>query len=160
MTDTGTDPQLKHRTNQSTSPKGMDSEQTENDEDLSMGDNQFLLKGDNQQEKQYLSKEDNLQRKGISSMDVTVFGWTFNKVIAVTHFNIFLYATCFWIQTGTLPVGIVEAWGKQIYHISPFWAKLKIIVVKCPLNIRSPIKKERSAEGFMKTTGPGCSKRH
>ncbi|XP_022337784.1 solute carrier family 22 member 18-like [Crassostrea virginica] len=35
--------------------------------------------------------------------DVTIGKWKFNKVILSTHFNIFLYATCFWIQIGTLP---------------------------------------------------------
>ncbi|KAJ8321958.1 hypothetical protein KUTeg_000429 [Tegillarca granosa] len=35
--------------------------------------------------------------------DVFIFGWKFNTVILATHINIFLYSTCFWIQTGTLP---------------------------------------------------------
>ncbi|XP_076083439.1 solute carrier family 22 member 18-like [Mytilus galloprovincialis] len=35
--------------------------------------------------------------------EVKVFGWRFNKAVFVTHINIFLYSTCFWIQTGTLP---------------------------------------------------------
>lgn len=38
--------------------------------------------------------------------DVTIGKWKFNKVILSTHFNIFLYATCFWIQIGTLPVSL------------------------------------------------------
>lgn len=36
--------------------------------------------------------------------NVRFLGWTFNKVILITHVNIFLYSTCYWIQTGTLPV--------------------------------------------------------
>lgn len=40
------------------------------------------------------------------SGSVRLFGWNLNKVIIVTHVNIFLYSTCFWIQTGTLPVSI------------------------------------------------------
>ena len=39
--------------------------------------------------------------------EVKVFGWRFNKAVFVTHINIFLYSTCFWIQTGTLPVFIL-----------------------------------------------------
>lgn len=39
-----------------------------------------------------------------SSSDIAIGKWKFNKVILSTHFNIFLYATCFWIQIGTLPV--------------------------------------------------------
>lgn len=35
--------------------------------------------------------------------DIAIGKWKFNKVILSTHFNIFLYATCFWIQIGTLP---------------------------------------------------------
>lgn len=38
--------------------------------------------------------------------DIKIAGRTFNKVILVTHLNIFLYSTCFWIQIGTLPVSI------------------------------------------------------
>ncbi|KAK3588585.1 hypothetical protein CHS0354_001911 [Potamilus streckersoni] len=34
---------------------------------------------------------------------IQLFGRDFNKIILVTHINIFLYAACFWIQTGTLP---------------------------------------------------------
>ncbi|KAL3889099.1 hypothetical protein ACJMK2_001455 [Sinanodonta woodiana] len=34
---------------------------------------------------------------------IRLFGRDFNTVILVTHINIFLYASCFWIQTGTLP---------------------------------------------------------
>ncbi|ESO83196.1 hypothetical protein LOTGIDRAFT_133911 [Lottia gigantea] len=34
---------------------------------------------------------------------ITIFGRQFNSVILLTHFNIFLYATCFWIQQGVLP---------------------------------------------------------
>ncbi|CAH1774902.1 unnamed protein product, partial [Owenia fusiformis] len=40
---------------------------------------------------------------GMDSRVITIFGKKFNFVILVTHFNIFLYAACFWIQTGTLP---------------------------------------------------------
>lgn len=29
-------------------------------------------------------------------------------ILLVTHFNVFLYATCFFIQTGTLPVSLGE----------------------------------------------------
>ena len=36
---------------------------------------------------------------------IKILRWSFNKVVFVTHINIFLYSTCFWIQTGTLPVG-------------------------------------------------------
>lgn len=36
--------------------------------------------------------------------DIHLFGWSFNKVILLTHVNIFLYSACFWIQNGTLPV--------------------------------------------------------
>ncbi|XP_033727071.1 solute carrier family 22 member 18-like [Pecten maximus] len=35
--------------------------------------------------------------------NIKLFGWSFNTAIAATHVNIFLYATCFWIQTGALP---------------------------------------------------------
>ena len=38
---------------------------------------------------------------------VTIMGRQFNSVILMTHFNIFLYAMCFWIQTGTLPVSVI-----------------------------------------------------
>ena len=34
----------------------------------------------------------------------------YRRVIYSTHFNIFLYSTCFWIQTGTLPVSTVFLW--------------------------------------------------
>lgn len=33
-----------------------------------------------------------------------LFGRVFNSVIVATHVNICLYATCFWIQIGVLPV--------------------------------------------------------
>lgn len=35
--------------------------------------------------------------------DVHLFGWRFRRAVFVTHLNILLYSTCFWIQTGTLP---------------------------------------------------------
>ena len=35
---------------------------------------------------------------------VKIFNFKVHKVVLVVHINIFLYATCFWIQTGTLPV--------------------------------------------------------
>ncbi|XP_062568913.1 solute carrier family 22 member 18-like [Saccostrea cucullata] len=38
-----------------------------------------------------------------STNEVQIGKWKFNRVIFSTHFNIFLYATCFWIQIGTLP---------------------------------------------------------
>ena len=31
---------------------------------------------------------------------------TILKVLGALHFNIFLYSTCFWIQTGVLPVSM------------------------------------------------------
>ncbi|XP_067659030.1 solute carrier family 22 member 18-like [Haliotis asinina] len=37
------------------------------------------------------------------SQFIRIRGWKINRVIAITHLNIFLYATCFWIQNGTLP---------------------------------------------------------
>ncbi|OWF38856.1 solute carrier family 22 member 18-like [Mizuhopecten yessoensis] len=37
------------------------------------------------------------------SADIKIFGRSFNSTIVATHVNIFLYATCFWIQTGALP---------------------------------------------------------
>ena len=98
MADSQTGYNLRNRTiNASVRPKTMDEEPVDSDKELLMGDNQY----------KYLSKGDDLHGEGISNMDVTIFGWKFNKVIAVTHINIFLYATCFWIQTGTLPVGII-----------------------------------------------------
>ena len=39
---------------------------------------------------------------------VTIWGRTFNSVMLMVHFNIFLYAMCFWIQTGTLPVSMLN----------------------------------------------------
>ena len=104
MASAGTKQNLRHRTDQNLSSKDMDTDQLDDDEELIKGDNQYKLNGDNQQGSPYLLKEDNLQGGAISNMEVTIFGWKFNKVIAVTHINIFLYATCFWIQTGTLPV--------------------------------------------------------
>ena len=97
---------LRNRTiNASLPSKKMEEEQGMNDKESLMGDNQYQYtsKGD---QNQYSSKGDNLVGEGISNMDVSIFGWKFNRVILVTHINIFLYATCFWIQTGTLPVGI------------------------------------------------------
>ena len=44
------------------------------------------------------------EESGRGSETVTIAGRTFNYVILTTHVNIFLYATCFWIQTGALPV--------------------------------------------------------
>ena len=26
------------------------------------------------------------------------------RIVLITHFNVFMYATCYWIQSGTLPV--------------------------------------------------------
>ncbi|XP_069105931.1 LOW QUALITY PROTEIN: solute carrier family 22 member 18-like [Argopecten irradians] len=37
------------------------------------------------------------------SSNIKLLGRSFNTVIVATHVNIFLYATCFWIQTGALP---------------------------------------------------------
>ena len=45
---------------------------------------------------------------------VTIAGRTFNKVVMMTHFNIFLYAACFWIQAGVLPVS-----GKNNHKVAP-----------------------------------------
>ncbi|KAH3709493.1 solute carrier family 22 member 18-like [Dreissena polymorpha] len=47
--------------------------------------------------------------------NINVFRWTLNKVILMTHVNIFLYSTCFWIQSGTLPyltkrLGVNSVW--------------------------------------------------
>lgn len=47
--------------------------------------------------------------------DFRLFRWILNKVIFTTHINIFLYSTCFWIQTGTLPylskrLGVNAVW--------------------------------------------------
>lgn len=39
--------------------------------------------------------------------EIRIGKWKINKVILSTHFNIFLYATCFWIQIGTLPVSLI-----------------------------------------------------
>lgn len=36
--------------------------------------------------------------------DIYLFGWRFRRAVFVTHLNILMYSTCFWIQTGTLPV--------------------------------------------------------
>ena len=109
MTDT-TNTELRQRTNQSTY---MDSDEVEEDQDLVMGDKEHLLRGDNLRE----MKGEDHQRERISNMNVTVFGWTFNKVIAVIHLNIFLYATCFWIQTGTMPVGNSNRCSKSKSYI-------------------------------------------
>lgn len=55
------------------------------------------------------SDELNMTSEGLDQKDSSdkyefnMFGRRFNKVILVTHVNIFLYATCFWIQTGALP---------------------------------------------------------
>lgn len=35
---------------------------------------------------------------------VRIWGRAYNLVILITHLNICLYATCFWIQIGALPV--------------------------------------------------------
>lgn len=50
-----------------------------------------------------------------SSQNIRVFKWKLNKVILITHLNIFLYSTCFWIQNGTLPylskkLGVNAVW--------------------------------------------------
>ncbi|XP_052763678.1 solute carrier family 22 member 18-like isoform X2 [Mya arenaria] len=47
--------------------------------------------------------------------NIRVFKWSLHKVIIITHFNIFLYSTCFWIQIGTLPylskkLGVNAVW--------------------------------------------------
>ena len=39
-----------------------------------------------------------------ASSTVNIVGRKVNYVILLAHFNIFLYALCFWIQNGTLPV--------------------------------------------------------
>lgn len=60
--------------------------------------------------------EDNIDTKNLLSGEkpaismanrghnIHVFGWSLNRVILLTHVNIFLYSACFWIQNGTLPV--------------------------------------------------------
>ena len=45
------------------------------------------------------TKEERTQPSGISAAN--------RGVIYSTHFNIFMYSTCFWIQTGTLPVSSI-----------------------------------------------------
>ena len=108
MADSQTGYNLRQRTNKaSILSKDMDEEPASNDRELLMGDNQY----------KHSSKGDNLQGEGISNMDVTIFGWKCNKVILVTHINIFLYATCFWIQTGTLPVSFIVLWLKNSKNI-------------------------------------------
>lgn len=47
--------------------------------------------------------------------EITILGWSLNRVILITHLNIFLYSACFWIQTGTLPylskkLGVNAVW--------------------------------------------------
>ena len=51
-------------------------------------------------------EENEASQKPGDKYEMNLFGFKFNTVIAVTHVNIFLYATCFWIQTGALPVSI------------------------------------------------------
>ncbi|KAK3087813.1 hypothetical protein FSP39_010977 [Pinctada imbricata] len=41
--------------------------------------------------------------RGYPTRTIHIAGRQFNLVILMTHLNIFMYATCFWIQTGTLP---------------------------------------------------------
>jgi len=45
------------------------------------------------------TKEERMKPSGISAAN--------RGVIYSTHFNIFMYSTCFWIQTGTLPVSSI-----------------------------------------------------
>lgn len=55
---------------------------------------------------------DGTERDGQKSKNlnrsITIFGRSFNYILLLTHFNIFLYAACFFIQVGTLPVSIVK----------------------------------------------------
>ncbi|XP_041361794.1 solute carrier family 22 member 18-like [Gigantopelta aegis] len=44
-----------------------------------------------------------LSPDGAGDQTVKIFNFKVHKVVLVVHINIFLYATCFWIQTGTLP---------------------------------------------------------
>ena len=53
----------------------------------------------------HISSDVNQEATVHSSNVIKIFRWSFNKVVFVTHLNICLYSTCFWIQTGTLPVG-------------------------------------------------------
>ncbi|KAK6187074.1 hypothetical protein SNE40_006322 [Patella caerulea] len=45
---------------------------------------------------------------------IKIAGRKFHKVILVTHFNVFLYATCFWIQQGVLPYLSVKLGVDQV----------------------------------------------
>ncbi|WAR17334.1 S22AI-like protein [Mya arenaria] len=49
--------------------------------------------------------------------NIRVFKWSLHKVIIITHFNIFLYSTCFWIQIGTLPTtfAVVQLAGGPLF---------------------------------------------
>jgi hypothetical protein len=52
--------------------------------------------------------------------EIRIGKWKFNRVILSTHFNIFLYATCFWIQIGTLPVRLNSLFSLVIRDSSDF----------------------------------------
>ncbi|XP_045181173.2 solute carrier family 22 member 18-like [Mercenaria mercenaria] len=79
-------------------------------------------RSDNMTDSKDLNDQQNLlnSEKPASNMEnkrneIHLFGWTFNKVILLTHVNIFLYSACFWIQTGTLPylskkLGVNAVW--------------------------------------------------
>lgn len=41
--------------------------------------------------------------------------YSIRTIVFVTHFNIFLYSTCFWIQLGTLPVSMMSWSGKFMF---------------------------------------------
>ena len=54
---------------------------------------------------------------GNNGYTLRIAGRTFNSVILITHLNICLYATCFWIQIGALPVSMFANEGGIWYEM-------------------------------------------
>ena len=70
------------------------------------GDEQYTKNAEWSEKSDPNVKKTETNQSAMDQYNVRLFGWTFHRVILVTHVNIFLYSTCFWIQTGTLPVSI------------------------------------------------------
>ena len=67
----------------------------------------FLTEAPSQQEEDLSSKEEHTSQLPQSDKDMVNDERCYStrtRVVFVTHFNVFLYATCFWIQIGVLPV--------------------------------------------------------
>lgn len=66
-----------------------------------------LTEAPKQEEEDFVSREESTGLLPQSDKDIMAKErWysTRTRVLFITHFNVFLYATCFWIQIGVLPV--------------------------------------------------------